>query len=205
MLDAIPATFRRNDFEVRPVIGGLHRARSFIERHHYSRGSSNTAVYAHGLYLRNGIELLGVALWLPPTKVAAQSVNADQWQRVLSLTRLAVHPLVPTNGASFLMAASMRLIKADQKWVSLVTYADEFMGHTGAIYRAANWQYVGLTKAHPRWEDSTGRQVAKKATRTRTKREMEELGYKMVGSFRKHKFVKHFKTKRRPLGDPIFR
>lgn len=204
MIDTIPEQFRKEDYEVVPL-RSLQQGRRFIERHHYSRGCSNTAVYMHGLYLKNGIDLLGVAQWLPPTRVAAESVNKENWQRVLSLTRLAVHPLVPTNGASFLMARSMRLIEQDQKWVSLVTYADEFMGHTGAIYRAANWEYVGLMKAQPRWEDTYGKQVAKKATRTRTNAEMEALGYRMVGSFRKHKFVKHFKQKRAPLGDPLFR
>lgn len=202
MLDNIPPQFRAADYEVRPVVGGIKRAKEFIAKHHYARGCSNTAVYAHGLYLRNGIELLGVALWLPPTKGAAQSVNREYWPRVLSLSRLAVHPLVPTNGASFLMARSMRLIEQDQKWRSLVTYADEFMQHTGSIYRAANWEYVGETKPQPRWEDATGRQVAKKANRTRTNAEMEALGYRKVGSYRKHKFVKHLHIRRKPK-DPL--
>lgn len=185
------------DYEVRPI--SLAEGRAFIIQHHYSKGCSNTAVYVHGLFRKNDDALLGVAQWLPPTKVAAESVNKENWQRVLSLTRLAVHPDVPKNGATFLMGRSMRLIEQDQKWVSLVTYADEFMGHTGAIYRAANWQYVGLMKPNPRWEDENGRQVARKATKSRTNAEMEALGYRLVGAYRKHKFVKHLKIRRKPL------
>jgi hypothetical protein len=188
---------RAADWEVRPV--PIQEGRAFIVAHHYSRGCSNTAVHLHGLFKRDTGALLGVAQWLPPTRVAAESVNRDQWTRVLSLTRLAVAPEVPKNGATFLMARSMRLIEQEQKWVSLVTYADEFMQHTGAIYRAANWEYVGLMKAQPRWEDANGKQIAKKATRTRTKAEMVALGYEMVGSFCKHKFVKHLRVRRRPL------
>jgi hypothetical protein len=153
----------------------------------------------HGLFRKDGDELLGVAQWLPPTRVAAESVNREHWTRVLSLTRLAVAPEVPKNGATFLMARSMRLIEQAQKWVSLVTYADEFMQHTGAIYRAANWEYVGLMKANPRWENADGKQIAKKATRSRTNKEMVALGYSMVGSFRKHKFIKHLHVRRKPL------
>lgn len=190
-------TLRAQDYEVRSI--SVQEGRAFIITHHYSKGCSNTAVYMHGLFRKGETELLGVAQWLPPTRVAAESVNRDEWRRVLSLTRLAVHPDVPRNGATFLMARSMRLIESDQKWLSLVTYADEFMGHTGAIYRAANWEYVGFMKPQPRWEDRDGKQVAKKATRTRTKAEMENLGYRMVGAFRKHKFVKHFRKRRKPL------
>ena len=60
--------------------------------------------------------LLGVAQWLPPTRVAAESVNKENWQRVLSLTRLAVHPLVPTNGASFLLGRSIRIIRNERSY-----------------------------------------------------------------------------------------
>lgn len=187
----LPDVFRASDYEVKPI--HHWQAKRFIERYHYSGGCSNTAVYCHGLYHRDGINLLGVAMWLPPTRVAAESVNKGEWKRVLSLTRLAVHPLVPKNAASFLMSASMRLIRRDGRFCSLVTYADEARGHKGQIYRAANWQYVGRTGPYPRWVDASGRQVAQKATVNRVKAKMEELGHRKVGSFHKHKFVVHLK------------
>ena len=180
---------RANDYDVRSI--SMRDAREFIREHHYSKGCSNTAVYVHGLFHKDSDLLLGVAQWLPPTKVAAESVNRENWTRVLSLTRLAVHPDVPTNGASFLMGRSIRIIKLDRKWVSLVTYADDFMEHRGQIYRATNWQYVGHMKGSPRWEDVDGRQVAKKSTVSRTNAQMIDLGYRMVGTFGKHKFVMH--------------
>lgn len=166
-------------------------ARAFVIAHHYSKGASNTGTHFHGLFRRGSDDLLGVACWLPPTKVAAESVNREHWRRVLSLSRLAVRPDVPRNAASFLMAASIRAIKSEGKWVSLVTYADTFKGHTGAIYRATNWAYVGLSKGSPRWEDETGRQVARKSTKSRNDAEMRALGLRMVGTFGKHKFVMH--------------
>jgi hypothetical protein len=64
---------------------------------------------------------------------------------VLCLSRLAILPDVPANACSFLLARSRRLID-DKAWPCLVTYADEWRGHTGAIYRADNWQYEGLTR-----------------------------------------------------------
>lgn len=187
---------RANQYEVRSV--PVRTARDFVAAHHYSGGMSNTGTHIHGLFLKGSDDLLGVACWLPPTRVAAETVDRENWRRVLSLSRLAVRPDVPKNGASFLMASSRRIIEREQKWVALVTYADTFMNHTGAIYRADNWDYVGMTKPQPRWEDSSGRQVAKKATKTRTKAEMEALGHKMVGSFVKHKFVRRIHMRRKP-------
>jgi hypothetical protein len=179
----------RTDYFVAPA--ALDDAQQMVRDYHYSQGGSNTAVYVHGLFRRVDSALVGVAWWLPPTRVTCESVNRASWQRVLSLTRLVILPDYPANACSFLLARSIRLIWKDDRFWSLVTYADEARGHLGAIYRAANWHYVGRTGPYPRWEDSTGRQVAPKATKNRRKAEMETLGLKMVGRFYKHKFVLH--------------
>ena len=181
---------KKQDWEVRDV--SPKEAREFIVRYHYSKGCSNTRVYSHGLFLKGSDVLYGVAWWLPPTRVAAESVNKDEWRRVLSLSRLVCRPEAPKNSASFLMASSINLIRKDGRFASLVTYADKRMGHSGAIYRATNWEYVGEMKGSPAWIDkNTGRQVARKATKSRTTREMIDLGYICVGTFGKHKFIMH--------------
>jgi hypothetical protein len=178
---------RKADYEVVEISHAEGMA--LIRQHHYAQGGSRTCVYMHGLRRKADGAIVGACMWLPPTRVAAESVDRENWQRVLSLTRLVVLPDVPGNGASFLMAGSIRRIRREGKWKSLVTYADTFMGHSGAIYRATNWLYVGETRPTPRWEDADGRQVAPKSTVNRTKAEMEALGYRKVGSFKKHKFV----------------
>ena len=87
------------------------------------------------------------------------------------------------------------MIRAHGEWRWLVTYADESQGHTGTIYRAANWQYVGVTSPTPRWIDPvSGRQVATLSTKTRTKQQMLDMGYVLQGHYRKHKFVKTLPT-----------
>jgi hypothetical protein len=185
---ALPV-FRRKDWYVDDA--PLAEAQRMVREYHYSKGGSNTAVYTHGLYERTTGTLYGVAWWLPPTRVACESVNKEQWRKVLSLTRLVAHPDVPRNACSFLIAESVKRIKADGRFVSLVTYADESQGHTGAIYKASNWHYVGRTGPYPRWVSQDGRQVAPKATVNRTKAEMEALGHRKTGAFYKHKFIMH--------------
>lgn len=181
---------RKSEWEVRPC--PLADAQAMVREHHYARGGSNTAVYVHGLYQRATGNLHAVAWWLPPTRVACESVNREDWRKVLSLTRMVALPGTPKNACSFLLARSVKLIRADGRFCSLVTYADESQGHTGGVYRAANWQYVGRTGPYPRWiEPATGVQRAPKATTNRTKAQMEALGYVKTGTFFKHKYVLH--------------
>ena len=179
---------KAKDYGIRDI--GQAEALALVKQYHYAKGGSNTGVYRHGLYHRdNPDEILGVAWWIPPTKAAALSVH-EEWRRVLTLTRLVVKPEVPQNAASFLIARSIKEIKKDRKWVALVTYADEGQEHTGAIYRATNWEYVGTMKGHPVWRKPDGSHVStKRAGKNRTYAEMEALGYVKSPPTRKHKFT----------------
>ncbi len=163
----------------------LREAQAMVREYHYAAGGSNTRTASHGLYRIGDERLMGVAWWIPPTRHAAASV----WPRpdeVLSLTRLVVHPEVPTNGASFLLSRSRKLLPP--RWRCLLTYADTLQGHTGAIYRADNWEYLGMTKPE-RVYVLNGRMVARKAGgRTRTKAEMLALGCEERVSLGKHKY-----------------
>lgn len=164
---------------------------ALVRAHHYAGGSANTSVLSVGAY-RAG-RMVAAALWMPPTRVCAESVSPD-WQRVLSLSRLVVVPGEPTNVASMIIGACLRILRREGVWSHLVTYADESQGHTGTIYRATNWTYAGRTKPEPRWIDRHGRQVSRKSGPvSRTAAEMTALGYVLSGRFSKHKFVLHLR------------
>lgn len=179
---------RRSDYLIDSIPLGM--AQELIAAFHYARGSANTAVYRHGLFHRDDpLGCLGAALWMPPTRAAAEAVDPD-WRRVLTLSRLVIEPGMPTNAASFLLGQSIRLIRRDGRFRTLVTYADEGQGHTGAIYRATNWAYTGTRPGDPVWIDARGRQVARKAGPvSRTADQMRALGYRDTGRSRKHRFV----------------
>lgn len=177
----------RTDYGVRTA--PLVEVRNLVRQYHYAGGGSNTATFRHGLYRLADDKLVGAAWWIPPTKAAALSVD-EEWQRVINLTRLVVVPDMPTNAASFLLGKSIRLIRKDGRYRTLLTYADSGEGHTGAIYRATNWDYVGIVRGDPRYIDQNGRHVARKAgPKTRTRAEMEGLGYERTPPTPKHKFV----------------
>ncbi len=165
------------------------RAEELIAAHHYAGGAANTFVALHGLYpagWRHYHECVGVAWWMPPIVAAARAWAGDEWQGVLALSRLAIEPDVPSNACSFLLSKSVRGIPP--QWHTLVSYADTWRGHTGAIYRAAGWEYCGMTEPSPVWM-LDGKMVARKSgPKTRTKAEMIELGAVCVGTFAKARY-----------------
>lgn len=180
---------RKKDWEVAGCDKDV--AESLVIRHHYAKGTSNTAVYIHGLYPRGWLwyaHCVGVAWWIPPTKSAAQAWAGDRWQGVLALSRLVIEPEVPPNACSFLLSKSVKKIDRTQ-WHTLVSYADSWRGHKGAIYLAAGWEYAGETKAEAIYT-LNGRMVARKAgPKTRTHSQMLALGCVFHGRHAKSRFV----------------
>lgn len=107
---------RKGDYTLDPAVP-LPEARALIIEHHYAKGCSRTATDVQGIR-KDGV-LVGAAWWLPPTRVAAESVCGPEWERVVALSRLVVHPDEPQNAASILLGYAMRcmarrLVTADE-------------------------------------------------------------------------------------------
>jgi len=183
---------RANDYDVRRIEHAA--AAHFIRAHHYARGCANTSTEAFGLF--RGASLVGTALWMPPTRACAETVDRQEWRRVVSLSRLAVAPAEPQNAASLFIGAMLRAMQRGHRWVAAVTFADLSQGHKGTIYKATNWTHIGITRPEPRWEDASGKQVSRLSTKSRTAGAMTKMGHLMVGKFSKHKFVFRFKAAR---------
>jgi hypothetical protein len=169
-------------------------AREFIERVHYAGGAPNTSVARHALLPVDEDKIMGIALWLPPTRAAALSVNPGNPRGVLSLSRLCIAEGMPTNSASFLLGRSMKMIDR-QVWPTLLTYADTREGHTGAIYKATNWICLGERKGDPGWRHRiTGeRRGRKRGARNLTPAELEILGFERLAPMPKIKYIHHAK------------
>lgn len=184
-----PGDLVRSQWRVEPVPHAV--AVDLIERHHYSRGAPNTG-QTHGLLRAGfelGLDLWGAVLWLPPTKTAAVSVAGDHWHGVLACSRLVVRPDAPRNAASYLLAASMRLVDR-ARWPILLTYADTAQGHDGAIYRATGWECLGPVKGGDVWLDADGRQRGRKrGARNIPAAELLATGHTRQPSLPKIKYV----------------
>ena len=151
------------------------KARDLVKREHYTGSSSfmGTIVCAK----RDG-QVVAAAQFLPPLPPAAKKHAKTDPKKVTSLSRLVVASGEPQNVATMLIGASLRLLKRDRKYDTVLTFADMSRGHTGAIYKATNAQSCGVSRAAPFWVDpKTGRRVSAKATKTRTVAQMRALGY----------------------------
>lgn len=176
----------KSEWVVRPIPHAL--AVDFISEHHYARGASKTGISPTGLYHREGDELLGALLWLPPVMGAAKSVAPRRPHSVVSLHRLAIAPQAPRNSASFLIGRAIRLL--DHRWELCLTYADTGRGHVGTVYQASGWEYHGETRPRPLWRDEAGRMVSpKRGAKNLTKDELLAEGAVLVGRYSKHKYV----------------
>ncbi len=165
---------RKSEWDVRPV--PVHEAREIICKYHYGRGCSNTAVATHGLYKMGewlGAECYGVTWWMPPI-IGAAKANWHNPSEVLVLSRMVLKPTAPKNSATFLLMRSVKLLPA--KWKCLLTYADTWQNHTGTIYRAANWEYLGETKPSPVYVMNGTMRSKKSAKNNFSREEMVKKG-----------------------------
>ena len=179
---------KKKDWLVRPMNVG--RGIELCKEYHYARGASNTSVVTMGLFPIPSFfdsEAQGAAIWIPPPPAVSKrfGVRLDQ---ILALSRLAISPSVPCNGASFLIGGAVRYIRKNLEHIRyLVTYADTMEGHTGAIYRASNWTYDGLTQSKPRWKKNGRLLSPMKGHNNRTVQEMKTIAT-MEGRWKMHRF-----------------
>ena len=173
-------------------------ARLMIKQYHYAHGAGPVLIFAHGLFRKSDNRLMGVAVWGTTSPRACRTVDKSDWHRVITLARLVCVPDAPRNAATFLMTASMRLIWIDGRYTSMVTYADEGQGHTGAIYKASNWTYAGRTESTIAYADPAhgNRMVGRRiGGRCLNMGQMKQLGYECLGRTHKLKFIMHMPKK----------
>jgi len=77
---------------------------------------------------------------------------------------------------------------------ALVSYADPHAGHSGGVYRAASWQYLGQVDEGRCYVDGAGvvtsRRAFHKSERNLTKAQILELGFVELHRPGKHRFAK---------------
>ena len=148
-------------------------------------------VLSEGLFNKALPTPMGVAQWLPPAPGPAKWVAKHTGcspDKVLALSRMVIVPGVPKNAASYLLAASVRRLRA-MGWGVAVTYADGLEEHTGLVYLASNWVPAGATRPRPRWVDQSGTMRSTKATVILTVADMRARGWTRVPGLPKPRFL----------------
>lgn len=184
-----PGDMRKADWRVADV--DLSLATRLVRAHHYARGGANTATYLHGIFPVDAFwneHAKGVAWWIPPTKDAARALAGAGWEGVLALSRLVVEPDVPRNACTFLVSRSIKMIDR-ARWPVLVTYADEWRGHKGGIYKGCGFVLDGRTKPEAVYTIKGRMMGRKRGPRTYTHAEMLAAGAVFEGRFAKLRYV----------------
>ena len=177
----------KNQWEVHRI--GKSEADAFVEKYHYAKGAGKLAHRCYGLFYKGDPGTLhGVAMWNTPALGAAKFVNSNH-RAVLGLSRFCLTPDRPENSGSYLISKSIKLLNTN-RWTTLLTFAEQALKHRGGLYRAANWDYFGITDAQPYYTNKEGQLVSRKCgPKTFNHQEMLDKGYKFIGNFKKHRFI----------------
>lgn len=123
--------------------------RKFLKKWHYSDYVNIQAKHTFCLFKEGkfGIpEMIGVCIYTRPAGPSAgQSYYPQNPNKVLELRRLCLIDDTPKNSESYFVGWTLRWLKKNTDWEFVLSYADEEQGHTGVIYRASNFKYLGKT------------------------------------------------------------
>lgn len=116
-----------------------YEATPLIKRHYLGKWPG-VSVCSLGMYCQDW--LAGVLVFALPPSETSMRYGMATWE----LARLWIHDDVPGNAETWLIGQSVKHVRRHHPEVEmLVSYADPSAGHTGTIYRAANWKTDGRT------------------------------------------------------------
>jgi hypothetical protein len=147
----------------------VEEVRNFIETNHYSHSINGVKIKYCFKVEYNG-RLVGAALFGAMSTTAWKKF-ADSEQKVLELRRLVLLDCAGKNSESKTVGHCLRTIKKIDRDVEvIVSYADPHHGHNGTIYKASNFDYIGMSGGDNGYLDTeTGKVYHSRALRTKYK------------------------------------
>ena len=133
-----------------------HTVIKFLKKWHYSDYVNIQAKNTFCLFKSGKFdipELIGVCIYTRPAgPTAGQKYYPEAPDRVLELRRLCLIDDTPKNAESYFVGNTLRWLKKNTDWEFVLSYADEEQGHSGVIYRASNFKYLGKTNVGKKLE-----------------------------------------------------
>jgi len=151
--------------------------KDFIESNHYSK-SINGCISDYCFALYDGNTMIGAMFY-------GRMAMRNQWKRfadkeadVIELRRLCCIDDTPKNTESFFIGKTLRWLKKNTDIKIVVSYADKEYGHNGTIYKASNFECLGLKAgAKVIWHD--GKKYHDKTVRTKYKGKLKPFAAKL--------------------------
>ena len=181
------------NYEIREV--PLQTIKSLIETNHYSHSVNGLHwSYCFGLY--DGDTLVGGMIYGTPAMRNAWRKYADKEEEIIELRRLACLDTLPqetidsegkrhsSSIESYFIAHTLRWLRKNTAIKKVISYADAHHNHTGVIYRASNFKYLGCTPKGKRIIYA-GKSYHDKTIRTRYKGKLKPYAQRIVDALNK--------------------
>ncbi len=150
----------------------------FIVKNHYS-ASINGCDTAYCFRLMDESKIIGAAFF-------GRLAMANQWKRfsdraedVIELRRLCCINETPKNTESYFIGCMLRWLKKNSHHKIVISYADAEYGHSGTIYKASNFKYLGKQKG-AKVIDYQGKLYHDKTIRTTYNGKVKPYGQKII-------------------------
>lgn len=149
----------------------LKEIREFVESHHYSHNVNGVKITQCFKVVFNNLLVGGVIFGAISTTAWKKFVEKES--DLLELRRLVLLDEVGRNSESRVVGFTLRWIKKNLQGVKkIVSYADPNYGHSGVIYRASNFKYLGISATDVGYKDKeNGKIYHSRALRTKYKGE----------------------------------
>lgn len=197
------------DYQIRRI--SCTDAKKYIIKNHYSHGCHNGPFPCYGLYKDSGVKhglfdtfvLIGVLMFATP---CSENVRASVWgeefkDRVIELHRLHIKDGTPKNTESWFISRCLKMLKEDAPQIrGIISFADETEGHSGIIYQATNFYYIGRTSESIFYKDNNDRlRHPHQSGVNITKEKALEKGWEPVKRLSKYRYLMIIAPDRREL------
>jgi hypothetical protein len=132
-------------FSVEPC--SRETVKDFIETWHYSHSINGVkSLYCFRLLDTQGV-MIGAILYAGFGMASVWKKYASQEKDVIELRRLCCTDEAPKNSETFFISRTIRWLKQNTDVKVIISYADQFHNHSGIIYQASNFEYLGKTSS----------------------------------------------------------
>ncbi len=134
-------------------------AETLLLKYHYLKDISKSfkSGFNYGLFEKSefyplkvgGLKGICIFTGLPVPEIAkgAFGLERNEQEGLFELSRLCIHPDIQSsehNITSWFVSRAIKQLRKDTEVKAIISYADSDF-HSGVIYRACNFKYVGLT------------------------------------------------------------
>lgn len=182
--------FNLKDLSIRVCSDSIESVK-LLDSHHYGGYGRHGSIHI-GAYL--GQNIVACAKFASPVRMEVAKSMGVEYSKVLELDRFCIDPKYQKkNLASYFLSRIVPLIKRINPSVThLVSFADPSYGHSGVIYKAANWKFVHTTSRSYEYVDLNGQRIHKKTVYNQAR----SVGLKESEFSSKHRLTRSYTLKK---------